>query len=180
VLIPLLLIGSSMTAPQLAMQAAAQTVVDDSPGGMALAVNRMLGGIVTYATWPNEAPGAPRTMCVIGTPRLTERPAPDLPGRGSVSVRRVSAAAAIGGAGCHMLYLGQMPAVDRQRLIGWVRGKAVLTVTDDDSNCNLGAMFCLNAQGQRLSFSVNLDSIGRGTVRVDPRVLKIGSDGGPR
>ena len=50
-----------MTAPQLAMQAAAQTVVDDSPGGMALAVNRMLGGIVTYATWPNEAPGAPRT-----------------------------------------------------------------------------------------------------------------------
>ena len=41
-------------------------------------------------------------------------------------------------------------------------------------------MFCLNAQGQRLSFSVNLDSIGRGTVRVDPRVLKIGSDGGPR
>ena len=38
-----------MTAPQLAMQAAAQTVVDDSPGGMALAVNRMLGGIVTYA-----------------------------------------------------------------------------------------------------------------------------------
>ena len=88
--------------------------------------------------------------------------------------------AAIGGAGCHMLYLGQMPAVDRQRLIGWVRGKAVLTVTDDDSNCNLGAMFCLSAQGQRLSFSVNLDSIGRGTVRVDPRVLKIGSDGGPR
>ena len=70
-----------------------------------------------------------------------------------------------------------MTPADRQRLIAWVRNRPVLTITDDDPGCGFGAMFCLRARAASVSFSVNLDSIGRGSVRVDPRVLKIGSDG---
>jgi hypothetical protein len=55
----------------------------------------------------------------------------------------------------------------------------VLTVTDDDPDCLRGAMFCLAPRPGGLGFSVNLDAIGRGGLRVDPRVLKIGQgDGG--
>ena len=174
VLVSLFLIGSSFTTPQMAIEAASQTIVEDSPDGLARGINRILGGIVSYARWPDRAA---RTMCIVGAPRLTERIAPSLPGGGSVAVRRTTFANAMGG-DCDILFLGHMPVADRQRLIGWVRGRPVLTVTDDDPDCSFGAMFCLSARTTKVSFSVNLDAIGRGTVRIDPRVLKIGTDDG--
>lgn len=167
------LIGAVFATPQMSVQAASQTIVEDGSDGMARAVNRMIGGIITYVRWPDGRSGGARTLCLVGTPRLTDRVAPDVPGGRSVTVRRTTAAAAMAG-GCNILFLGRMPADERQRLIGWVRGRPVLTITDDDPACLHGAMFCLAGKPAGLSFSVNLDAIGRGPLRVDPRVLKIG------
>lgn len=163
----------------MSVQAASQTIVEDGVDGLTRAVNRMLGGIITYVRWPGGDDRS-RTLCVVGTPRLTDRIAPGVPGRGpAVSVRRMTAAAVTVGDDCDILFLGRMPAEDRRRLIEWVRGRAVLTISDDDPACLYGAMFCLARKAEGLSFSVNLDAIGRGPLRVDPRVLKIGqSDGG--
>jgi hypothetical protein len=179
VLASLFLIGAITSTPQMAVQAASQTIVEDGADGMTHAVNRMLGGIITYARWPGTAETS-RTLCVVGTPRLTERIAPDLPGNGpAILVRRMTATAATGSSDCDILFLGRMAVADRQRLIGWVRGRAVLTISDDDPGCLYGAMFCLATKPAGLSFSVNLDAIARGPLRVDPRVLKIGqADGG--
>lgn len=179
-LVSLFLIGSSFTTPQMAIQSASQTVVEDSADGMARGVNRMIGGIISYASWSGEPRATPRTMCVIGAPRLSNAIAPRVAGGPLISVRRTTVAGATGDDGCDILFLGRMPAADRQRLIAWVRARPVLTITDDDPDCSYGAMFCLSGRATSLSFSVNLDAIGRGTVRVDPRVLKIGSDGGAR
>ncbi len=173
-LVSLLLFGSSYSAPQMAIQAASQTVVEDSPEGLTRGVNRIIGGIVSYAHW---SPPAPRTMCIVGAPRLTDRIAPAIPGGRAINVRRTTAGGAMAG-GCDILFLGRMSISDRQSLIGWVRGKPVLTISDDDPNCSFGAMFCLSARATKISFAVNLDAIGRGTLRIDPRVLKIGSDDG--
>lgn len=167
----LFLIGALFTAPQMSVQAASQTIIADSDDARARATNRMLGGIISYARWPGEPTRAPRTMCLVGTPQITTRIAPT----GSiVIVRRVTVAGATDDNGCDIIYLGQMPAADRLHLIGWVRGRPVLTVTDDDDACVRGAMFCLHGRRTSLSFSVNLDSVGRGPLRIDPRVLKIG------
>lgn len=175
----LFLIGASLTTPQMSVQAASQTIVEDSDDGMTRAVNRMVGGIVSYARWPDGSSNSARVMCVIGTPRLTNRMAPDIPGAGSVTVRRMNAAAVNDRSGCDILFLGRMAIADRRQLIAWVRGRPILTITDDDAACLYGAMFCLNGRAS-LSFSVNLDAIGRGPLRIDPRVLTIGrSTGGP-
>lgn len=173
----LFLIGALVTTPQLSVQTASQTIVEDGAGGVTHAMNRMTGGIISYARWP-DGPRAVRSMCVIGTPRLTERLAPIVPGGPAVTIRRLSAAAATGSPSCDILFLGRMPAGDRQRLISWVRGRAVLTITDDDPGCAFGAMFCLAARPAGLGFSANLDAIGRGSLRIDPRVLKIAQDDG--
>ncbi|WP_137870153.1 YfiR family protein [Sphingopyxis sp. 2PD] len=176
----LFLIGASLTTPQMSVQAASQTIVEDSDGGMSRAVNRMVGGIVSYARWPDGTADTPRVMCVIGTPRLTNRMAPDVPGTGSVTVRRLSAGTVAGRSDCDILFLGRMAIADRRQLIAWVRGRPILTITDDDAACIYGAMFCLSNRTASLSFSVNLDAIGRGPLRIDPRVLSIGrSAGGP-
>lgn len=175
----LFLIGAAVTTPQMSVQAASRTIVEDGAAGVARAVDRMIGGIISYTRWPGNAPGTPPTMCVVGAPRLTSRPAPVLPGGGHVVVRRTTAAVATGGDDCDILYLGRMPVDDRRRLIAWVRDRPVLTISDDDPDCLYGAMFCLAEKPGGIGFSVNLDAIGRGRLRIDPRVLKIGrSDGG--
>lgn len=170
----LLLIGAFVTTPQMSAQTASQAIVDDGVDGMARATNRMTGGIISYARWPDGQRTAARTLCVVGTPRLTERIAPIIPGGPAVTVRRMSAAAATSGSDCDIVFLGRMPVADRQRLIGWMRGRPVLTITDDDPACHFGAMFCLSSRHAGIGFSVNLDAISRGPLRIDPRVLKIG------
>ncbi len=172
----LFLIGTLVTTPQMSVQAASQTAVEDGSGGMTRAVNRMIGGIVSYARWPGSSPAAGRTMCVIGAPRLTDRMAPDVPGPGSITVRRMTAAAVT--PDCDILFLGRMPVADRRQLIAWVRGRPILTITDDDAACIYGAMFCLNNRVASISFSVNIDAIARGPLRIDPRVLRIGGGEG--
>lgn len=178
-LVSLFLIGSSFAAPQLAIQSASQTIVEGGVDGTTRSVNRIIGGIISYATWPGEAAGTARTLCIVGDPRLTDRIAPTVAGGPVIGVRHMAPAGAMGG-GCDILFLGRMPATDRQRLIAWVRGRPVLTVTDDDPECSFGAMFCLAGRPGSVGLSVNLDAIGRGPLRIDPRVLKIGSDGGAR
>ena len=172
----LFLIGALVTTPQMSVQAASQSAVEESAGGMTRAVNRMIGGIASYARWPEGSPAANRQMCVVGTPRLAPRMAPDTPGRGSISVRPMTAAGVT--SDCDILFLGRMPVGDRRQLIAWVRGRPILTITDDDAACISGAMFGLSSRSASLSFSVNLDAIGRGPLRVDPRVLRIGSGQG--
>ena len=175
----LFLIGATWSLPQMTAQAANQTIVEDDPGALTRATNRMLGGIISYVRWPGGRQAAPRMICVAGTPRLTERIAPVVPGGPPITVRH-AATAEIGGAGaCDILFLGRMSDVEQRRWIGWTRGRAALTVTDDDRDCLRGAMFCLAQRPGGLGFSVNLDAVGRGGLRVDPRVLKIGQgDGG--
>lgn len=172
----LFLIGTLVTTPQMSVQAASQTAIEDGSGGMTRTVNRMIGGIVSYARWPNESAAVSRTMCVVGAPRLTDRLAPDVPGAGTVVVRRVTVAAVT--PECDILFLGRMPVADRRQLIAWVRARPVLTITDDDATCIYGAMFCLNNRAASISFSVNIDAIGRGPLRIDPRVLRIGGGEG--
>lgn len=172
----LFLIGALFSTPQMSVQAASQTVVEDGSGGMTRTVNRMTGGIVSYARWPTGSAATRRVMCLVGTPRLTDRLAPDAPGPGSITVRRMTAATVT--TDCDILFLGRMPVADRRQLIAWVRGRPILTITDDDAACIYGAMFCLNNKAASISFSVNLDAIGRGPLRIDPRVLRIGGGEG--
>lgn len=162
----------------MSVQAASQAIVADSADGTARAVNRTLGGIIGYTRWPDQRPQSHRTLCVIGTPRLTSRIAPSIVGGPAVIVRSTTAAGAMSDSDCDILFLGHAPAADRQRLFGWVRGRPVLTISDDDPQCVQGAMFCLAAKSGGLTFGVNLDSIGRGPIRIDPRVLKIGQSDG--
>ncbi|SNS73559.1 YfiR family protein [Sphingopyxis indica] len=170
----LFLIGAALATPGMTVQQASQAIVDESGGGLTEAVNRMVGGIISYVGWPGRRAGDSLTLCQVGTPRLASSLAPDIPGDRPLSLRKTSAGAVIANGGCDILYLGRLSSADRMRLVQWVRARPVLTITDDDPACLYGAMFCLAHREAGLSFSVNLDAIARGPLRVDPRVLQIG------
>ncbi len=153
------------------------SIHDNSPAKRA--ADRLVGGIISYVRWPDSRPASHRPICIVGVPKLSENLHPLLPGNAVMPISYRSANDVMQSEGCDTLFLGSMPVADRQRLIGWVRGRPVLTLTDNDPSCSGGAMFCLVQRKQTLSFSVNLDAIARGQLRVDPRVLRIGKEGAP-
>lgn len=166
-------VADAYDAPSAVHQAA--SIHDNSPTKRA--ADRLIGGIISYVRWPDTRPVSRRQICVVGVPQLSANLHPLLPGNAVMPISYRNANDVIQSDGCDALFLGAMPVADRQRLIDWVRGRPVLTLTDNDPNCSGGAMFCLVQRKQTLSFSVNLDAIARGPLRVDPRVLRIGKEG---
>jgi hypothetical protein len=139
--------------------------------------NRLIGGIVSFARWPDGAQDpTDRTFCVVGTPQLATPVAPVVSGKpfARIEYRSGNQPSLMG---CDILYVGKMTGGDRLRLIQSVGRQPILTLTDDDPSCSYGAMFCLYRQAQQIGFSVNLDAIKRGNLRIDPRVLRIGREG---
>ena len=57
--------------------------------------------------------------------------------------------------------------------MGAVAGHPVLTISENDPSCTAGGMFCLNVDGERVSFDINLDAVARSGVRVHPNVLNL-------
>jgi hypothetical protein len=74
---------------------------------------------------------------------------------------------------CDVLYLATLQPASNARLLAAVRGRAVLTVAEDDPTCRGGAMFCLHVRPNDIAFELNLDAVSRSGVTVDPRVLRL-------
>lgn len=154
---------------------AAQSEIPSGVDGLAIATADMVAAIISYSHWERE----PQTisLCVTGTSpqssRLATRTLRD--GRTMVAARMAPSAASA--SICNAVYIGQMAAPDRARLIGRL-GNHVLTITDADPGCEYGAAICLRPTPQGLTFDLNLDSVARSRVRIDPRVLGLSHRGG--
>ena len=77
------------------------------------------------------------------------------------------------GAACEVVYLGGLSDAERERVNTAVAGHPVLTIAEHDPSCTAGSMFCLNVDGERVTFDINLDAVARSGVRVHPNVLSL-------
>ncbi len=138
----------------------------------AIAVSRTVGGIISYTRWPVN-PQQLR-LCISGVTQVALRAAEI--GHGAsrpVALRKIAAGSATND--CDILYLGTMAPERQRQMISSVHGRPVLSIAESDPQCRGGTMFCLRVRTNALSFQLNIDAISRGTVRVDPRVLRITS-----
>jgi YfiR/HmsC-like len=137
------------------------------------AVRRIVLGIISYTNWPE--PRANVRLCVTGRTHF----ALDLPGEAPplaelrvVQQEMPPDVRAIGSA-CDALYMGELSSDERGQINAHVAGHPVLTISEHDSTCTQGAMFCLNNDAGRVTFDINLDSVARSGVRVSPNVLRL-------
>ena len=140
----------------------------------AMAVARTVGGIISYARWPADRPVL--RLCISGETAYAGRlgDAGKVAGRG-LTTRALSPGAAT--LDCDILYLGALEPMAGQRMVQGIRGRAVLTIAEQDRDCRGGAMFCLRVRQASVGFQLSLDAVARSLVRVDPRVLRIANDG---
>ncbi|WP_423762410.1 YfiR family protein [Burkholderia sp. NLJ2] len=136
------------------------------------AVRQVVLGIVSFTRWPTTP--VRLHLCVTGRPDYA-RGLTDTLQAGStlLDVQRVRFDDPSLGMACDVVYLGTLSDVERTRVRAALAGHPVLTISERDPSCTAGSMFCLNVDGERVSFDINLDAVARSGVRVHPNVLNL-------
>lgn len=164
--LPLLLVAARTSlAAGIPVQAANAT--------MSQGVAQVVMGIISYARWPS-APAVVH-LCVMGDTAyagdlLAGQPEPGK----QVDVRRIGAdASAALPDHCEALYLGALPPAERALVSQRIAGQPVVSISENDPDCAIGSMFCLDVQPLHVGFRINLDAIARSGVRIHPSVLQL-------
>ncbi|AXF22755.1 DUF4154 domain-containing protein [Burkholderia pyrrocinia] len=136
------------------------------------AVRQVVLGIISFTRWPTTP--VRLHLCVTGRPDYA-RGLTDTLQAGStlLDVQRVRFDDPALGMACDIVYLGTLSEDERARVRAAVAGHSVLTISEHDPSCTAGGMFCLNVDGERVSFDINLDAVARSGVRVHPNVLNL-------
>ncbi|MGU7769199.1 YfiR family protein [Burkholderia sp. MR1-5-21] len=136
------------------------------------AVRQVVLGIISFTHWP--ATPARLHLCVTGRPDHARGLVDTLQaGSTPLDVQRVHSDDSALGAACEVVYLGTLSDDERQQVRAAVAGHPVLTIAEHDPSCTAGSMFCLNVDGDRVTFDINLDAVARSGVRVHPNVLNL-------
>ncbi len=130
-------------------------------------------GIIGYTRRPVEPPEL--RLCVIGPADF----AGDLLAGATQPSGRPVLGGRIGpdgslGRDCNVVYLGRIGEAERRQVFAQLAGHPVLSISEQDDRCTVGAMFCLQVRGTEVTFQINLDSVARSGVRVSPKVLQLG------
>ncbi|MFD1561047.1 YfiR family protein [Paraburkholderia silviterrae] len=136
------------------------------------AVRQVVLGIISFTHWPT--PPARLHLCVTGQPDYAHALVDTLQaGSTPLDVQRLHFDDAALGKACEIVYLGNLTDDERQQVSATVAGHPVLTIAEHDPSCTAGSMFCLNVDGNRVTFDINLDAVARSGVRVHPNVLNL-------
>jgi hypothetical protein len=136
-------------------------------------VSTVVVGIISYARWTNEP--NPIRLCVVAPTRYAEglfdpvlltAPRP-------IKTENMPLNSPTLGSSCDVVYLGDINASQKQSFIQNTSGHSILSISENDAECAAGNAFCLQTEGDRVSFKVNLDALARSGVRVHPNVLQL-------
>ncbi len=136
------------------------------------AVRQVVLGIISFTHWPT--PPGRLHLCVTGRPDYAQGLVDALQaGSTPLEVQHIHFDDSALGAACEVVYLGALSGAEKQRVSATVAGHPVLTIAEHDPSCTAGSMFCLNVDGERVTFDINLDAVARSGVRVQPNVLSL-------
>lgn len=180
-LLPLLTVLAC--APAAASPAAPMLMMADMPIGAgavgddryAGAAARTVRAIIEYTRWPTRSD--PVVICVAGRALYAGQLDAIRLSDGRRTDRRDVAADPGALAGCHVLYLGQLPIARQRQLTAAVRGRQVLTIAEADPTNASEAMIAFTYKPTALSFRLNIDAVSRSGLKVDPRVLRVAQGG---
>ncbi|MGX9742972.1 YfiR family protein [Pseudocitrobacter corydidari] len=157
----LVLIFFSLSRPLLA---AALTDMDKS-------VRSMVSGIISYTRWPQ--PVQPTTLCIFSTARyrdaLSTAEGPPV----TYHPVMVHSRQDVLNAGCAAIYFGSESPEQQVELQNMLNARPTLLISEQNAECRIGSSFCLLFNTDKVTFAVNLDSLSRSGVRVNPDVLML-------
>jgi len=136
-------------------------------------VTRVVLGMISYTRWPTDS--AELRMCIVPPTDYANdlsRAASQASGR-MIRVALTPAESPDLGTSCDVIYIGSISGAQRDHVFASLLGHPILSISEQDSECTVGSVFCLNIRDAHVSFKVNLDSLARSGVRVNPSVLQL-------
>ncbi|HBV89530.1 MAG TPA: DUF4154 domain-containing protein [Pantoea sp.] len=137
--------------------------------------NRIVSGIISFTHWQNL--NRPPELCVFTSARHLSLPENSAAAAATFTVLYLAGAGDSAMHRCDAIYFGDQTPQQQVDIIEKLKGRAVLTLAENNAECTLGAAFCLIFQPDHTHFSVNLDSLARSGVRVNPDVLLLSREG---
>jgi hypothetical protein len=134
-------------------------------------LSNTLHGLISYTKWPEAS--STRTLCQVGYTKHSG--ALGLVGP-QIKLRKI-ARTSHDFSGCHIIYLGQLSPQKIRSVTSKTMNQSVLTIEESRDGCVGRAMVCIRFSQSKHSFDLNLDSIARSGLRVDPRVLRLAREG---
>ena len=126
-------------------------------------------GIISYTHWP--ANPRPITICVIAKPAHADGLLANNAAGKAITAREMAIDDPSVTSACNVLYLGALEEKERLALRASLAGHPILTISESGPTCSTGSMFGLRFESNRVGLQMNLDSIARSGVHVDPHVL---------
>ncbi|AYA08737.1 YfiR family protein [Rahnella aquatilis] len=139
------------------------------------AVAQTVNGILSYSRWPDKTTSSSLTLCIIQPVKYAALLTPDgsaFAGR-PLKVMTLPFDSPLLTAQCDAIYSGRITAEQQNDLHQRLEGHAILTISEEDETCGLLNAFCLVITPLHTGFKLNLDTLSRSGVRVNPAVLQL-------
>ncbi|WP_244212665.1 YfiR family protein [Rahnella woolbedingensis] len=139
------------------------------------AVAQTVNGILSYSHWPDATPSSVLTLCIIPPVKYAAQLTPDgsaFTGR-PLKIMTLPFDSPLLISECDAIYSGSTTADQQADLHQRLEGHAVLTISEQDDACALLNAFCLVITPLHTGFKLNLDTLSRSGVRVNPAVLQL-------
>ena len=170
----LFLVALGLMAANGAGAASQSSEGNDSQWTIDRQVDYIVAGIISYSRWPKRRP--PTKGCILGStpflPVLLEQNSLGY----SYTWQYYESHESVDLSDCDILYLGLLEPGTAGRILFETSGKALLSINENDPECDDGSLICLNPDATESSFQVNLDAVARSGIRIHPQVLKLGKE----
>jgi hypothetical protein len=151
------------------------------PAATPLAVREVqavfLLNLTRFIRWPESAFSAADAPLVIGcldeplAAVVTEAAKGETTGKHPIEVRRVRASADL--EGCHLVYFGGEGLGNSAQMIGPLRARPVLTVSDADSFLRLGGQVQLVNRGGQMRLRLDHSNLQRAGLSASAQLLRV-------
>lgn len=129
--------------------------------------------IISYSKWETQQP---LKVCITGNSKFSQ--AIETAGQAAywprVNVIKQHYDVKLLSSQCDVIFFGNTSPAQQQSVIAARQNRALLTITDSNADCEVGSSFCLEPENTPVTFKVNLDSLTRSGIYVNPNVLLLG------
>jgi hypothetical protein len=177
-------VGIGLTSALMAMAVAGATGPPASPPGPAAVSPEyevkaaFLYNFAKFVEWPTDTglpAGSSLELCVLGEDPFGE--ALDRTVAGKVIDDRTLAARRLGSVqdvpGCAILFVGASEGRRLAEVLGHLRGRPVLTVSDADGFAEAGGMIGLFIENSRVRFAINVGAAASAHLTISSRLLSL-------
>ena len=129
-------------------------------------VPNIVYSILSYAKWSKASP----SICIINNHELADKFLAAQTSFQNYKIINLNISN-LKSTQCDSIVFSTFSSREEQQILNSTVNFPSLSISTNNSQCEEGSAFCLYRKNQQLSFKINLESLSRSKVHIDPRVL---------